>query len=171
MSTSSPLELRYSLTLPEFMAAANAHWRRRGAGTVSCVVTAVLACLVGLLARTVVPTLSVVILVMGLVLLLITVVRSYTWRKAYREARKYTDSIRLVVSDDGIHVESAEGVSDLRWTFYSKYLVTPDYILLYMTSHAFSVIPMSAFADEADASRFRQLVENHLEPVGRKKSA
>jgi hypothetical protein len=98
-----------------------------------------------------------------------TALRSYTWRRAFRGAKKYTDNILLEVSTDGLHVECADGTSDLKWSFFSWYLDTPDYVMLYITKHRFSVIPKKAFADDGRLAQFMELVENNLEPLGRGK--
>ena len=159
----NPIEIRYSLTLPEFMRACSAHWRAQRQGSVFQMGAGLVGIAAGIAALDFVQWLAIALIIVGALMLLIVWMRWLLWRRAFRESRKYTEDIFVVASHDGLHVESAEGTSDLKWGFYSKYLDTREFVLLYMTRHSFSVIPKSAFASEQEAKRFVELVESHLE--------
>jgi len=158
-----PIRIRYSLTLPEFMKACSAHWKAHRQGSVFQICAGLVGIGVGIATLNFVQWLAVALIVVGCCMLLVVLLRWILWRRAFRESRKYTQDIRVEVSHAGLHVESAEGTSDLNWGFYSKYLDTRDFVLLYMTRHSFSVIPKSAFESEEQARQFVTLVESHLE--------
>jgi hypothetical protein len=82
-----------------------------------------------------------------------------------RDAKKYNEDISVVITDDSIHVETAEGKSDLNWGFFTSYLGTPEHMLLYMTRRSFSVIPKSAFPDKQRVQIFVDLVNYKLTKI------
>jgi hypothetical protein len=165
----SRIEISYTLTQSEFMAAAEAHWKAQGVGTASSVFVGLGVALLGGLIVVPFPWFGWVFLILGAILLTLSGARWWIWCRAFKEARKYTEAIHVVFAEEGIHVDSAEGTSDLNWTFYSSYLDVPDHVLLYMTKRAFSVIPKSAFGGEEDLREFLRLVELRLEPRGKKR--
>ena len=165
----SQIEISYSLTQSEFMAAAEAHWKAQRVGTVSSVFVGLGAGLLGGLIVMPFPWFGWVFLVLGAILLTLSGARWRIWSKAFKEARKYTEAIHVIFTEEGIHVDGAEGPSDLNWTFYSSYLDVPDHVLLYMTKRAFSVIPKSAFRGEEGVREFLDLVESKLELAGKKR--
>ena len=158
-----PIEIRYTLTQDEFMKACSAHWRAHRQGTSSQVIAGSVGVVMAIVAWDLVHILAVALLVVGLLIWCVPVLRWLLYRRAFREAKKYTEDIHAVFSHDGIHIDSAEGTSDLNWGFYSKYIETPDFVLLYMTRHQFSVIPKSAFTGADQALRFVDLVDSRLE--------
>ena len=161
----NPIEIRYSLTLPEFMAACSAHWKAHRQGSVWSICAGLVGIAAGIASLDFVRWLGIALIAAGALMLWFVWIRWFLWRRAFCESRKYTEDIHLVVSQNGIHVESAEGTSDLNWGFYSKYLDTRDFVLLYMTRHSFSIIPKSAFKSEEQAERFVTLVMSQLEPT------
>jgi hypothetical protein len=48
------------------------------------------------------------------------------WRRAFHQARKFTGNISVTFSDESIHVETSDAVSELKWSIYSGYLDTPE---------------------------------------------
>ena len=160
-----PIAIRYRMTEPEFMKACNAHWTVHRQSTVSNVIAGAVAIVLGLTLLFVVFWLALFLAAIGGVLLLTTWLRSVFWRKAFREAKKYNDDIAVVIKEDCVHVESAEGKSDLKWDFFTWYLDAPEHILLYMTKRTFSVIPKSAFQDEQRIQSFVDLVKAKLKRI------
>jgi hypothetical protein len=128
----------------------------------SNLVASTVAIVVGLALLFFVSWVAVILVAVGGLLLLITWLRSFLWRRAFREAKKYNDDIAVVINDDNVHVESAEGKSDINWGFFSWYIDTPEHVLLYMTKRNFSVIPKSAFKDEQSVQSFVELVRSKL---------
>jgi hypothetical protein len=159
----NPIDIRYTLTLPKFMKACSAHWKAHRQGTLSQLVAGSVGVVMAVVAWDFVRGLAIALLVVGVMIWCVPVLRWFLYRRAFGEAKKYTEDIHAVFSHDGIHIDSAEGTSDLNWGFYSKYIDTPEFVLLYMTRHQFSVIPKSAFTDEAEAKRFADLVDARLE--------
>jgi hypothetical protein len=161
----NPIEIHYTLTLSQYMAACAAHWKAHRQGTLTQFLVGSIGVGVGLATIKFVawPPISYALVAMGVAIWMVPILRSWLYRRAYREAKKYTENIHATFTTQGIHIESAEGKSDLKWSFYSKYLNARDYVLLYMTRQSFSVIPKSAFADESEAERFIRLVDANLE--------
>ncbi|NJL86984.1 MAG: YcxB family protein [Leptolyngbyaceae cyanobacterium SM1_1_3] len=102
------------------------------------------------------------LITLGCALLGLIGLRQVIWRRAFWDARKYHGEIFVTFSSDRIHVESLEGESNLKWGFFSAYLDTPKYILLYTTKRDFSVIPKSAFDEPQAEEAFRLLVTSKL---------
>lgn len=160
-----PITIRYRLTEPEFMRACGAHWSTLRQGTRSNVITGLLIVILGLAMLSFFFWMALILTTVAGALILITGVRSLLWRKAFRDAKKYNRDILVVIKEDIVHVESAEGKSDLNWGFFSWYLDTPDYVLLYMTKRNFSVIPKSAFQDAQGLHAFVDIVKSKLEKI------
>jgi hypothetical protein len=160
-----PITIRYRLNEPEFMRACGAHWSSLRLGTRANVITGLVGVILGLAMLSFLFWLAIILAAVGGALILITGVRALLWRKAFRDAKKYNTDILVVINEDTVHVESAEGKSDLNWGFFSWYLDTPDYVLLYMTKRSFSVIPKSAFRDARDLQAFVDIVKSKLEKI------
>ena len=160
-----PISIRYRMTEPEFMRACGAHWSAHRQGTMSNVITGLVGVAFGLAMLFFIFWLALILVVVGGALILITGIRSLLWRKAFRDAKKYNADISVVVNDDSVHIESAEGKSDLNWKFFTWYLDTPEHVLLYMTKRSFSVIPKSAFQNEQCAQGIVNLVKTKLEQI------
>ena len=160
-----PISIRYRMTEPEFMKACNAHWSAHHSSTLSNVIAGVVAIVAGLALLFFLFWLALVVVAVGSLLLIITWLRSFLWRKAFRDAKKYNNDISVVIKDDVIHIESIEGKSDLKWGFFTWYLDTPGYILLYMTKRNFSIIPKAAFQDETQIKLFVDLVKSKLKKI------
>jgi hypothetical protein len=158
-----PISIRYRMTAPEFMTACDAHWSANGQGSRSNVITGIIGLILGLALLSILFWLALLLVAVGAILLAITWVRSLIWRRAFRAAKKYNADISVVIKDDCVHVENAEGKSDLNWSFFTWYRDTPDHVLLYMTKRSFSVIPKSAFPDQQRVQTFVDLVKSKLE--------
>ena len=158
-----PISIRYRLTEAEFMAACNAHWSARHQGTLSNLIAGGAGMVLGLVLFACSYRWWGEFLVwLGILLLVITGLRWFLWRRAFRETKKFTDEIAVVFQEETIHVESTEGKSDLNWSFYTWYLEAPGQILLYTTKRHFSVIPKPAFPDAASLARFLELIGKKL---------
>ena len=153
------------MTESEFMMACNAHWTAHRQSTLSNVIAGAVAVTVGLALLFLTLWLAIFLATAGSILLLITLLRSLFWRRAFRDAKKYNNDISVIIKDDSVHVESAEGKSDLNWDFFTWYLETPDHVLLYMTKRSFSVIPKAAFQNDGNVQTFVNLVESKLKKI------
>ncbi len=149
-----PIRASYEVSEDDFMKACDRHWKAHGqsgtkltlAGLASVTIGGVIAWYFpwGLL-----HMLALAVVGLGGLLAAIVPLRFFIWRRAYREAKKFREAITIEFSDDIIHVESAAGISDLKWDAYNRCLVTPDFFILYMAKHTFSVIPRTAFSPDA----------------------
>ena len=147
------------------MSACNANWSARRQGTVANLMWGIGALCFGLVLIQSISWIAIVLAGVGAILILMTWFRSFQWRRFFREAKKYNDDISVTVDDNLVHVETAEGKSDLNWNFFSWYLDTPEYILLYTTKRNFSVIPRSAFKRSQDFQSLLHLVESKLKRI------
>lgn len=157
-----PISIRYRLSEAEFMAACNAHWSARHQGSLVNLIAGGVGIVLGLVLLGYAYRWGGFLVWLGILLQLITGLRSWLWRRAFRETKKFTDEIAVVFQEDSIHVESTEGKSDLNWSFYTWYLEAPGQVLLYTTKRHFSVIPKPAFPDAASLARFLELVGKKL---------
>lgn len=160
------IKATYAVTEADFMKACEAHWRALRQGSALTTLIGLGSVVLGATVAWIYPwglahKLSLAIVGLGGLFPLIVIVRYFIWRKAYRDARKFQDAISIEFGEDVIHVESAAGVSDLKWEAYHRYLETPDFYILYMAKHAFSVIPKGAFSSE-DRDRLVQLFRRKL---------
>ena len=160
-----PIQVRYRLTLPEFMSACNAHWRAQRLGTLSNIITGVIGVVLGIFLLALFFWLAIVAIAAGVLLLFMTGIRWVLWRRAFRDARKYTDDILVRFDNDIVHVESSEGKSDLRWNFFTWYLETSTHVLLYTTRRNFSVLPKVSFQDAQSAEEFMNIVRAKLQKI------
>ena len=144
------------------MAASNAHWSAQRQGTRSNGIFGVIAFVLGVVIAFVAFWTGVALASIGVLLIAMVWIRSWLWRRAFREAKKYQGDITLVFGDDKIHVENAVGTSDLEWSFYSWYMDTPAYLLLYMSKRTFAVIPKAVFEGDTAAKAFVDMVASKL---------
>jgi hypothetical protein len=138
------------------MSACRAHWSAHRLGTLSNSIAGAIGMGVGLATIRLFEWLGLAVAIAGAGLLVVTGLRSFLWQRAFREARKCHEDISVVFDEEHIHVESAEGKSDLNWGFYSWHLDTADHVILYMTKRAFSVIPIAAFSGTDELNEFMQ---------------
>ena len=160
-----PILIRYRMTESEFMEACRAHWSVQRLGLLSNTVVGVSGVLVGSVLFFFVTKLALFLVAVGALLLLVTWLRSVLWTRAFRGAKKYHEDISVAIRDDSIHVESAEGRSELNWSFFTWYLDTPDHILLYTTKQNFSVIPKKSFPNTQAVAQFLTLVTERLRRI------
>ena len=160
----TPIEITYRLTLQEFMAACHAHWNAHQQGARANSILSAIGIIVG---AALLPFhwIGALLIFICIVLIAMVVGRSVIWRHAFLDNKKFTAPISLIFGDETIHVDSLDGTSDLKWSAYSGYLETSEYILLYMTRRTFSVIPKSAFANAATVRDFVGLVGSKLQSI------
>ena len=159
-----PVAITYQLTLPEFMTACNAHWVARKQGSRLHLIQGLIACVLGM-ALWPIHAWCLILVLPGAALILMVVGRSILWRRAFHQARKFSGEISIRFTDEIIHVETIDGVSELKWSIYCEYLDIPDFVLLYLTPQSFSVIPKSAFLNPIDRQNFINLVNRKLRSV------
>lgn len=157
-----PVSIHYRLSEKQFMVACNQHWSAHTQGSRMNILAGSVGVVTGLLLIPSMSWLAIAITISGSMLLALTFLRSWLWRQAYRDARKFTDNITIALHDDRIHIETADGISDLQWSYYTWYLETDDFLLLYASKRIFSVIPKAAFPDEETKERFLGLVRSRL---------
>lgn len=160
-----PIEIRFRLTESEFMSACNAHWSTCRQGTSTHLIIGTACIFIGLALLGYMFWIALVATTAGALFFLILGLRSVLWRRAFREAKKYHGEISVTFSENGVHVESVEGKSDLKWSFYSWHLETSNFMILHMTKRAFSVIPKAAFQESKQWQQFVDLVRSKLEKI------
>lgn len=160
----TPIAFTYRLTLPAFMAACHEHWKVHKQGARANSILGVIGIIAGA-ALFPFHWIGALLILVCIVLIAMVIGRSILWRYAFLDNKKFTAPISLIFSDESIHVETIDGVSDLNWSVYSGYLETPEYVLLYMTHRTFSVIPKSAFSNFETTQDFVNLVSSKIPSI------
>lgn len=160
-----PVSICYRVTEAEFLSACEAHWRAHRVGTRSNLIAGLIGLFLGLATLALAFWIAIALAIVGALLILIVFLRSVVWRQGFRDAKKYRDEIRVTFHSDRLYVETADGTSDLAWSFYSSYLDTPEFVLLYITRRSFSVIPKAAFRDKEELERFLEWVRTRLRKI------
>ena len=157
-------KVRYRLSLSEFMAARNEHWAVNKQGSRTNLILGTIAVVVGV-AMWSVGFWGKAFLIIGAFLIVMVVGRSCLWRRAYHQTQKFASDIVVEFSDEQIHVETADGTSELKWTTYNRFRDSAKYVLLYLPGSQFSVIPKSAFLSDEETQRFLALLKSKLTQV------
>ncbi|WP_353572149.1 YcxB family protein [Candidatus Albibeggiatoa sp. nov. BB20] len=160
----TPISIQYRLTESEFMAVCYANWTVQGSRPQWDIMVGVVFCVIGLSTLIAHFLLGLFIIGCGAILLSIVLIRSFLWRKAFRDTPKYNEPISIVFQQDMIYVKTIQGESYLNWNTYAWYLDTSHFVLLYMTKKYFSVIPKAAFQDQAQIKTFLDLIQSKLKP-------
>ncbi len=109
-----------------------------------------------------------VLLCGGLLAVVMGFARDRVWRRYYRGALKYSAPITAIFDDSGVGVQSGEGDNHVRWTHFRHFAVTPDFLLLIIDQHDFSVVPRAAYPDLTTGAAIEDLVGRHLKRLPRK---
>jgi hypothetical protein len=84
---------------------------------------------------------------------------------AFRRQPKFRDEYSLTFSPLGIHFQTANIDSDLKWGMYTGALVDAHSFILYYGSQQFTVIPKRVFRDVSQRQTFEQLLVRNVSKV------
>lgn len=84
-----------------------------------------------------------------------------SWRRSYAKDRRLQHEFAASISEEGIHLQSADIDANLKWALYHRFLESDRIFLLYQTNRMFNLFPKSAFAP-GEIDEFRQLVRRKL---------
>jgi len=160
----------YHLDEAAFMRGCNALWAYRAIGRFGNYLVAVMVGLIAvfLLWQGVPGPWAYILLGCAGLFLLLDAARDRLWRRHYRGLEKYRGPITATVSDAGVGVDGPEGVHLVPWQQFRSFLSTGDFLFLIIDQRRFSIIPRSAFETPAEASRFEDMVANHLPRLPKK---
>ena len=85
----------------------------------------------------------------------------FNWRRSYAKDRRLKHEITADISDNGIHMESSDFDSNLKWGLFTRFLESERVFLLYQTNRMFNLFPKSAFTG-GEIEEFRQLAGRKL---------
>jgi YcxB-like protein len=83
------------------------------------------------------------------------------WRRSYAKDQRLRQEFTANISEDGIHLQSADFDANLKWALYLRFLESDRIFLLYQTDRMFNLFPKAAFAP-GEIDEFRQLVRRKL---------
>ncbi len=158
----STISVTYSLSENDFMHAARALWSYEAIGDTGNVIIAIVCATVGPLLLIYGQQLGWLVLAIAVFFLGLTWARNVIWRRSYRKMEKYTAPITAAFSDTSVAVNSAQGSSDLPWSYFKTYAETPDYFFLTAPKRGLSIIPKSAFATEETLDQTRAYMAANL---------
>ena len=160
---SNKIAATYRLTEDQYMLACRQHWQHHKQTGQTNIAFGSVAVLGGIGFMFLQVWLGLLLIFVGSILIAMTLLRSYWWRKAFRDTNYYQQDITTVFSEDNIAVKTSQGDSLLKWSFYESYLETKDFFLLYMNRKAghFSVIPKTLF-DKQQTEQFSKLLSEKL---------
>jgi hypothetical protein len=95
-------------------------------------------------------------------------IRDRLWRRYFRGLEKYRGPLTATVDDNGVGVDSAEGVHVHPWSVFRSFVSTDAFIFLIIDQRQFSVIPKDAFESPAQATTFEGIVADHLKRMPRR---
>jgi YcxB-like protein len=84
---------------------------------------------------------------------------------AFRRQLKFRDEYSLTFSPQGIHFQTANIDSDLKWGMYTGALVDAYSFILYYGSQQFTVVPKRVFRDISQRQTFEQLLVRNVSKV------
>jgi len=159
--------IEYQLSESEYLSACSENWKARGLGSKNNCIIGVIGVGCGLLGALTQdwPWLHVITGTSAILLILVWL-RIIVHKRAYRESKKYSDTIKVTYDNSSMNVETIDGKSELKWTYFTAYLDTPEFILLYYTKHHFSSIPKCAFPDPASLQAFEENVKANMNLLG-----
>jgi hypothetical protein len=157
------ISLQYKISFKDFKDAYEHHWKRKNLGTKANMITS----MVGILIASVIfyynVIVGIVILSVSCILLAITLLRNFLYKKSYFASPKFAKEIKVIFSDKTIQTETAVGKSELTWDIYTSFTETRDYFLLYMSQNSFSIVPKSALIDNKALEDFRSLIKKNIQ--------
>ncbi len=162
--------LTYTLTEPEFMKACRTLWAHRAIGVAGNIVAgSALALFGGFMLWQGVPGLVPWLFVLGgLTVLGLNAARDRFWRNYYRNAPKFSAPITTRVSLDGVGVTSAEGENTLPWSHFKNHTILNETLYLIVDQRHFSIIPLSACADQTARSEVEEIVKFNVRRLPRR---
>jgi hypothetical protein len=101
----------------------------------------------------------IILLAAGALVMLVGV--PFSWRRSYAKDPRLQHEITADISEDGIHLESSDFDSILKWGLYFRFLESDRVFLLYQTNRMFNLFPKNAFAP-GEIEEFRELVRRKL---------
>lgn len=84
---------------------------------------------------------------------------------AFRHQPKFRDEYSLTFSPQGIHFQTANIDSDLKWSMYTGALVDAYSFILYYGSQQFTVVLRRVFRDISQRQAFEQLLVRNVSKV------
>ncbi len=107
---------------------------------------------------------------LGLVALMLSLsfLRDYLWRRAFRSSGKYDAPLSTTLSEDEISVTFQGTQTSMPWSTFTSYLRTDEFLLLIIDQRRFSILPLADFSSPDDADACTDLANRHL-PLLRKR--
>jgi YcxB-like protein len=157
------VQLKYEITLPEFMEMA---WLRHRS-SIRWII-GICVGVVGLLMGAVFyvdanPVVGMILIAFSIFLLLMQfVIPSLVFRRMYQRNPRMFGMRTVNINDTGIVADHQLGHTESAWSMYEKFRETQKLFLLYQTTDVIGILPKRAFADVADIEQFRTLIASKV---------
>ena len=164
------IKLTYQITLKDFIAANQFHWKLRRKGSLrGCSLIGLIYLGLAALYLSFVNVrwgpgwilLSISCCVLGG----LPIYRRLMLRRSWRSVADHYHAYEMEFDDKGIHYKTKGVDSELEWTVFSAFAENDSYFLLYHhpVYGVFTIIPKSAFANMKDWEELRRLLRDHVE--------
>jgi hypothetical protein len=90
--------------------------------------------------------------------LLVAILRRFAWRRVYEKSPYIREMRTGVVSQQGLHVETSMGNSDVPWPKFIRARSSDGILLIYLGPNAFQILSKEFFASPADWEAARGIV-------------
>ncbi len=84
-------------------------------------------------------------------------------RNTMRTSTMLGAELRHVFSETGVETVTSASQSRVDWTGFHRAVEIKDFVLLYMSSRVFYIVPKRAFADGAQLENFKSLLRGKME--------
>lgn len=84
-------------------------------------------------------------------------------RNTMRTSPMIKGELRYVFDEKGVEATTTASQSHMDWAGFHRAVEINDFILLYMSSRVFHIVPKKAFADSAQLEGFKSLLRRRME--------
>ena len=163
----APSDIRYELTVADYVEAMSAHLRSSGIWKVMLAVGLFnIGFGIYLLLRETAAAVYVLPLLLGLLAVFGPLLMLRLQGPAlFRRQPNLAGPVLIRLTNVGLAVSGESASGDERWSMYSAYLESKHLFLLYSTPRTFRLIPKRAFPDAGAADDFRQLLVDQIKVV------
>lgn len=157
------IQLRYHVTLKDFLAAHEVHWKKEKVGTHQALWLGIS----GLIATPFIylwlnETLGILLAAACFVHLLMPVLRRFRSRWMFNQSKKFNSPFVVTYAEKDIRFQ-ADGIdSVLAWNIYSSCVEGDAEFLLYMSRTEFTIVPKFAFASDEEMDAFKQMISGKM---------
>ena len=84
-------------------------------------------------------------------------------RNTLRTSPAFKGDLCYVFDENGVETTTSASQSRMTWAGFHRAVETKDFVLLYMSSRVFHIVPKKAFVDESQLQNFKSLLRTKME--------